>query len=49
MMEINLKLSKMDTYGRKQHHNGWFKVYRANGAVEIWCGDRWLLIHFSRR
>lgn len=49
MTEIKLMLSKMGTDGRKEHHTGWFKIYRAEGTIEIWCGDRWLLIHFSRR
>lgn len=27
-----------------QHHLGWFRIFRGLRIVEIWFGDRWILI-----
>lgn len=28
----------------EKHHSGWAKVYKFDGAIEIWLGHRWILV-----
>ena len=29
------------------HHDGWFRVFRGDRFVEVWFGNRWVMVDWS--
>lgn len=31
----------------KSHHEGWFRVFRFSGIVEVWFGHYWITVAWA--
>lgn len=43
---MRLITGKFNNY--KDHHTGWFSLYLGNMLIEIWLGNNWITIDWSR-
>ena len=33
---------RMNRHARKNHHDGWLRLFRGKHMKELWVGDRWI-------